>query len=255
MAKLIFLGTAASIPSKNRDNTSFLFLHKKEMFLIDCPGAIHQKLLKAGINFKDIKNIVITHQHPDHFYGIIGLIHAQGYLSKKLTIFSNQNTISLLKELIRRIGLNRSPFPKVSFHDVFKKEFFYNSPSLKLTAIKNKHIRNSFGVKFIFDGKILLYSSDTALSKTILKEAKEAQYLIHDCTASSSYFKEYPQLYKMHTDAKTLASILQNIPLKKIVPIHFLLLKKGELRKIKKELTPLGKKIYFPSDFDILTLS
>ena len=255
MAKIIFLGTSASIPTRNRDNTSFAFIQKKDLFLIDCPGALPHKLLRTGIDFKKVKNIIITHHHPDHFYGIFGLIHAQAYLNKNLNVFSNTPTIELLKELLKKMGLTKKSFPKVTFLNVFKskKTSFYANTSLKIKAIKNKHIRDSFGVVFSWGKKRILYSSDTAKAPEIIKEAKSCDYLIHDCTASSSFFKKYPRLYRMHTDSKSLARVFKDTPLKKIIPVHFLLLRKGEEERIKKELEVLGEKLLLVSDFDSLS--
>jgi len=55
---ILFLGTASSIPSQDRDNTSILIeASKEESVLIDMPGAIIHKLSKSGINYLKIKNI------------------------------------------------------------------------------------------------------------------------------------------------------------------------------------------------------
>ena len=254
MPKLIFLGTAASVPSSSRDNTSLVFIYKKEVILIDCPGSIHFKLLKVGLDFKKIKNIIITHQHPDHFYGIIGLIHAQGYLNDSLNIFTNQPTANLLKSLIKKLNLDEKIYPKIKFFNVFKKRFFYKSKDFKIKAISNSHIKDSFGIKIIQDKKSIVYSSDTSFSQNIIKEAKNCDYLIHDCTASSFYFKKHPQLYKMHTSSSQLVEIARKTEAKKIIPIHFLLLDKDEEERIKRELKLLEKRLIFPEDFFTLLI-
>jgi len=254
MAKIIFLGTAASIPSKNRDNTSFLFIYKKDIILVDCPGSIVQKLIKLNIDFRKIKTIVLTHHHPDHIYGLYHLVHTQASFSKRLDIFCNQHTTNLLKKTIVLLKLNKRMFPKINYFNVFKKEFFYCKNDLKLKAVKNKHMPGSFGIKFIFKNKSLFYSSDTALSKSILKEGFGCDYLIHDCTASSHFFKKHPSLYKMHTSALTLAKSFSAAKLKKIIPIHFLIMEEQEEKRIKKELKILKDKLVIPRDFQALLL-
>ena len=253
MAQVIFLGTAASIPTKTRDTTSFIFRHKKLSFLVDCPGSIVHKLLKTNIDFRKLSYIIITHDHPDHYYGLFHLIHATAYLNKKLEIFTNKKVASLLSSLIRTMRLDRPPFPKVTFRDVFRKAFFYQVPSLKIKALKNKHIPLSFGIKFFFN-KELVYSSDTALSKEIIKESQSCDYVIHDCTASSTYFKKFPQLAAMHTDSHSLCCAFKNAKIKKLIPIHFLLLNAKEEQRIRRELKPLGKKTFIPFDFMSLHL-
>ncbi|MCM8787776.1 MAG: ribonuclease Z [Candidatus Omnitrophica bacterium] len=255
MAKIILLGTSSSIPTKKRDNTSFLFIYKNQLFLIDCPGSIVQKLLKVKIDFRKLQNIIITHEHPDHIYGIISLIHSQMYFNKLLNIFTNKTCIKIIKKLTKIFDLDKPNFLKIKFFDVFENETFYKYNDLELSALKTKHIKNSFGVKFTFAKKTIIYSSDTAFNEGILQEGVKIDYLIHDCTASSSYFKKYPQLYKMHTCSKDLANYLQkNKNIKKLIPIHFLLLDKKEEQRIKNELAILGNKVIFPKDFSKLRL-
>ena len=251
MAKIIFLGTASSIPTEKRDNTSFLITHSKKTFLIDCPGAIIQKLLRAGFDFKTLQDVIITHHHPDHIYGIISLVHSQFILNDRINIYSNTYTIKLIKKLMSLFNLNRKHFPKIKYIDVFKKNHFYSSNSLRLKAIRNSHCKDSFGVLFKTNKKRVFYSSDTSFYPKMLTGLKDIDYLIHDCTASSSYFKKYPALYKMHTNAKQLVQALRNNPKTKLIPVHFLLLRKSEETRIRKELNAL-KNVIFVRDFQVL---
>jgi ribonuclease BN (tRNA processing enzyme) len=148
--------------------------------------------------------------------------------------------------------LNRKSFPKIKYINVFNNVFFYHLNGLRLKAVHNKHTHQSFGIKFIFHNKSLLYSSDTTLCKNILKEAKGCDYLIHDCTASSSFFKKHPPLKKMHTDSLSLTQAFLNSSIAKIIPIHFLLLDKWQEKKIRKELDPLKRKLLIPNDFQTI---
>lgn len=254
MTKIIFLGTASSIPSKTRDNTSFVISHKATDILVDCPGSISQKLLKCGIDFKKLKNVIITHEHPDHIYGIVSLIHTQAFLNDTLNIFSNSASIKIVKQLVRLFGLTKKYYPKLKYINVFGKKIFLSKCGLKLQAIKNKHSRDSFGIKIYVGKKALFYSSDTSFSLRMLKEAGSLDYLIHDCTASDVYFRKHPSLYKMHTSAKTLSDYLKEIPKTKLIPVHFLLLEKNEENRIKKELQEIKKKLILVKDYEQLRL-
>ncbi|MFH1768636.1 MAG: ribonuclease Z [Candidatus Omnitrophota bacterium] len=254
MAKVIFLGTAASIPSKDRDTTSFVFIHKGCFSLIDCPGSIIHKLAIVGIDYKKLDKVILTHDHPDHIYGIFHLIHAQAYLTKKLYIFTNPPVISLIKKMTGLLKLNKVPFPKLCYVNVFGGKMFYAKDGLTLSAVKNKHSYQSFGVKFSFNKQSLLYSSDTALFDGIIKESKNCEWLIHDCTASASFFEQHPSLYTMHTDSFTLADRFKNSRLKKVIPIHFLPLAREEEKNLKKELSLLKNKLLIPRDFQTIQL-
>ncbi len=254
MAEITFLGTASSIPTAERDNTALLLKHKKDCLLIDCPGAVSHKLLKAEVDYTVLNKVILTHHHPDHIYGIVHLIHSQYKLNKKISLFTGPATKILVKKLIRLFKLDRPDFPKIDFIDVFGKKFFYSGSGLKIRALRNRHTRDSFGLLCKYGKRSLVYSSDTRICPEIIRAAFSSDYLIHDCTGSSSYFKKYPALAAMHTDARTLCETFKDSRIKKIIPVHFLLLRKGEETRIRKELAPLGQKLFFPSDFDELTL-
>lgn len=253
MVKITFLGTSSSIPTAERDNTALFLRHKKNCLLIDCPGAVSHKLLKAGVDYTVLDKVVLTHHHPDHIYGIVHLIHSQYKLNKKISLFTSPAAKKMVKKLIRLFRLDRPDYPKINFIDVLEKKFFYSGPGLKIRALRNCHSRDSFGLLCQCGKRSLVYSSDTRPCPQIIQAAFSSDYLIHDCTGSSSYFKKYPKLADMHTDARTLCETFRDSRIKKIIPVHFLLLRKGEETRIKKELAPLGKKLFFPSDFDTIT--
>ena len=127
MAKITFLGTASSIPSKDRDNTSFLLTHKKENILIDCPGSTAQKLLKIGIPFTKVRQLIITHHHIDHIYGLVSLIHTQGFINTNpITIYTNYPCIKLIKQLVKIFRLGRKQFPRINYVNVYQKKPYFS---------------------------------------------------------------------------------------------------------------------------------
>jgi len=254
MAKVIFLGTSSSLPAAQRDNTALVLKYRQNCLLIDCPGSVCQKLLKSGIDYTALNKVILTHHHPDHVYGIVHLVQAQYRLNKKITIYTNNVTEKLIKNLIKLFQLGRKDYPQIKFKNIFEQKYFFNRKEIKIRAIKNLHVQNSFGLHCLLGKRSLVYSSDTRPCPEITESALSSDYLIHDCTGSSSYFKKYPGLSQMHTDSKTLAETFKNSKIKKIIPVHFLLLRKGEEARIRKELAPLGRKLFFPNDLDQFTL-
>ncbi|MBD3264201.1 MAG: MBL fold metallo-hydrolase [Candidatus Omnitrophica bacterium] len=253
MAKLIFLGTSASIPTKKRDNTSFVFSYRQNKFLIDCPGSIYQKLLKADLGWQGLDKVIITHHHPDHIYGVISLLHCRFLLDKSpLYIFSNQTCIKLIKKTAKLFSLVKRDRPALHYIDVFSKSFFYKTKEVKMKAVRNRHIKDSFGIYIKLPRKNLFYSSDTSFIPSVIKKLMPLDYLIHDCTASSYYFNSHPSLYNMHTSSLQLKNFLEKEKKTKLIPLHFLLLEKGEMKKIKKELESVEKKVIYPEDFSRL---
>ncbi|MDK6027861.1 MBL fold metallo-hydrolase [Ignisphaera sp. 4213-co] len=93
--KLVFLGTGATAPSRDRFLPGILLCSVKECMLLDCGEGTQIQLLKAGIDLVKIRCVVITHLHGDHFYGIYPLIDSfvmrvktQGLRDKSLAIYA-----------------------------------------------------------------------------------------------------------------------------------------------------------------------
>ena len=70
---LVFLGTAASIPTAARGLSSALIRRGGEALLIDC-GEGTQRQLMRSVGLVEIDAIFITHTHADHVLGLPGML-------------------------------------------------------------------------------------------------------------------------------------------------------------------------------------
>lgn len=80
--QLLFLGTGAGMPSKQR-NTSSLVLKLLEergtVWLFDCGEATQHQILHTTIKPRKIEKIFITHMHGDHIFGLPGLLGSRSF--------------------------------------------------------------------------------------------------------------------------------------------------------------------------------
>lgn len=95
---LTILGSSSATPTLNRNQSSQVLSLKNQNYLIDCGESTQVQLLRYGINQNKIRNIFISHLHPDHFIGLIGFISSQNLRKRteSLNIFSPPG----LKEII-----------------------------------------------------------------------------------------------------------------------------------------------------------
>lgn len=97
MFEIVFLGTSASAPSVHRGLSAQVVIHDEHRFLIDCGEGTQRQILQAGIGFKRLNRILITHGHLDHILGLAGL----------LSTFSRWEAIDRLEIYAGAWALNR----------------------------------------------------------------------------------------------------------------------------------------------------
>ena len=73
MFEIVFLGTAASVPTPARGLPALMVLHRARRFLIDCGEGTQRQLLKSGLKYRRLDTVLLTHGHLDHVLGLGGL--------------------------------------------------------------------------------------------------------------------------------------------------------------------------------------
>src|SRR5438477_191369 len=107
-----FLGTTASTPSAERGLPALLVGAGRRRFLIDCGEGTQRQLLRAGVGFRRVKHILLTHAHLDHVLGLGGLIATLALLQTKaeLTICGSGETIGFVEGYLASLwGKGRAP--------------------------------------------------------------------------------------------------------------------------------------------------
>jgi ribonuclease Z len=74
MYELIFLGTAAAVPSVERGLPALFVGRGGSRFLIDCGEGTQRQLMRAELGFRGLQHVLLTHAHLDHVLGLAGLL-------------------------------------------------------------------------------------------------------------------------------------------------------------------------------------
>jgi ribonuclease Z len=253
MTEICFLGTGGSVATVDRDNTSFLVRHADDLILVDCPGSIVQKVKKLDLEPAEIRSILVTHIHPDHVYGLPSFIHSLMLTECVVDLYGSRLTIDFCRRFLDLFHLLENKIKcRVRFLPLDPGQEFDLGDSVRCLAIKVPHNESSlaFGFHFNNSGKRLFYSGDTPVHPPFLKEAAEADFLVHDCSAPSRIFKEFPSLQNMHTHALDLGKYAQQAGVKSMIPCHFF----GEIDftigEVEQEIREYYRgKLIIPEDF------
>jgi ribonuclease Z len=109
---LVFLGTAASMPTAQRSPAAILVRRGGERLLFDCGEGTQRQLQRSAVGLPDLEEVFLTHFHADHFLGLPGMLKTfvlRGRAETPLTVYGPDG----LRELFARLRpfVGRLPYP------------------------------------------------------------------------------------------------------------------------------------------------
>jgi ribonuclease Z len=105
MFEVVFLGTAAGVPSVERGLPALLVLHQGRRFLVDCGEGTQRQLLKSGLGLRRLDCVLLTHAHVDHLLGLGGLVATLALLQAgaRLTVYGGATTLRAVRSLLGEV--------------------------------------------------------------------------------------------------------------------------------------------------------
>lgn len=104
--ELVFLGTGAGVPAKERNVSSIalqLLEERGSTWLFDCGEATQHQILHTSIRPRRIEKIFITHLHGDHIFGLPGLLGSRSFQGgeTELTVYGPEGLKDYIEVSLR----------------------------------------------------------------------------------------------------------------------------------------------------------
>jgi len=149
---ILFLGTGAGMPSRQRNVTSIalrLLAERNAIWLFDCGEGTQHQILSTSIKPRKIEKIFITHLHGDHIYGLPGLLSSRSFLGGEtaLTIYGPKG----IKEFVLVSLKISQTFLKYNlfFHEFEKDSIIFEDNTFLVEVKKLEHGIDSYGYRVV----------------------------------------------------------------------------------------------------------
>ena len=138
MLDVCLLGTAGMMPLPNRWLTALMLRYNGSSLLIDCGEGTQIAMKEAGMNFKPVDILCITHFHADHISGLPGLLLTMGNAERTepLTIIGPKGLGRIVSAL--RVIAPELPF-EINCIEMNEQDEYFEINGYHIHAFKVRH--------------------------------------------------------------------------------------------------------------------
>lgn len=265
--KLTMLGTGNATVTECY-NTCFILEENENYFLVDGGGGntLLRQLKKAGISWKSIREIFVTHQHIDHLLGIIWMMRmvCQGLSRKEfdgeVRIYGHGEVIALLRNLAetlllpKEVGFLDNGLYFVEVEDgetrtIYDKEVTF----FDIGSTKTKQF--GFSMK-LADGKKLVCCGDEPYNECERKYAEGSDWMFHEAFCLYAHADIFKPYQKHHSTAKDAGKLAQELGVKNLVLYHTEDKNIKERKKLYTEeaKTEFSGNVFVPEDLETIEI-
>jgi ribonuclease Z len=147
---IIFLGTAAGVPTPKRSLPAILVQREGEQLMFDCGEGVQRQMLLARCSLSRKMKIFITHMHGDHVLGLPGLMQTMALLNreKKLDVYGPPRINDFMQAIRETVPFGLT-FP-VEIHEIEKVGVVWEEEEeYRVEAIRSKHVIPSFAYAYV----------------------------------------------------------------------------------------------------------
>ena len=229
--KLTILGTGNAIVTECY-NTCFVMQEEDQYFLVDGGGGstLLRQLKYAGIDWKNIRNIFVTHKHLDHITGMLWMIRMicqnmnRGEYEGEATIYAHDEVIALLKDMAGKLLQKKET---VFIDDRLHLQVVEDGESIKILDKKVTFfdIQSTKAKQFGFcmelgKGEKLTCCGDEPYNVCEKQYAENSAWLLHEAFCLDSQAEIFHPYEKHHSTVKDACKLAEELNVKNLLLYH-----------------------------------
>lgn len=265
--KLTMLGTGHATVTECY-NTCFVLSENNQYFLVDGGGGntLLRQLKYAGIHWRDIKTIFVTHRHLDHIMGILWMLRLicqsmlRGNYDGSVTIYAHKELTELLYDMAGKL--------------LKKKEISYIGKRIYLVPLTDGEEHSVLGHRVLFfdihstkakqygftmylsEEEKLTCCGDEPFNESEQKYARDSKWLLHEAFCLHSQADQFRPYEKHHSTALDACRTAEQLHVKNLILYHT---EDTNIARRRELYTAEGKQVfsgnlYVPDDLEEIEL-
>ncbi len=263
--KAVMLGTGHAVVT-NCYNTCYVIDAEGKQLLVDGGGGITllKQMKAAGIRWKGIREIFVTHRHLDHIGGIFWMMRMilgamrSGKLKEDVFLYSHDEVISILRHMTGMLLPESVSFLDTRLHlitvgDGEEREVI--GARAKFFDIGSRKAKQ-FGMVLEQDGRRIVICGDEPLAESCERFAEGADWLFHEAFCLYADADRYSPYEKHHSTVKDACETAERLHVKNLLLYHT---EDSDMRSRKRRYTEEGARyfggsLYVPDDLEEIVL-
>jgi ribonuclease Z len=147
--RVIFLGTAAGVPTRKRSLPAILLQREGEQLMFDCGEGVQRQMLMAKTSLNKITKVFISHMHGDHVMGLPGLLQTMALLGRerRLDIYGPPKLREFLHGISETVQFVLTF--QVEIHEIKRAGIICQGKEYAVHAVRSKHVITSFAYAYV----------------------------------------------------------------------------------------------------------
>ena len=244
--QLILLGTGGGpMPKVTRSAPAHAVVVDGVSYIVDCGNGVARQMAKAGLGFRTLRAVFVTHHHSDHNadFGNLFLLIWTGGLDAPVDAYGPPPLVRMTEQFLelnaydiatRIADEGRPPLtPLIRAHEIDGPCEVYRDERVRVTCALVRHppVVPAFAFRFDTADRSIVFSGDTAPCDSLVELARGADLLVHEvlyepaldaiCGHLDNATRLRRHLLDSHTTQAQVGVVAREAGVKTLVLSHF----------------------------------